>query len=388
MPHVAPNFLVTVLVFGLSVLDVLNDSTISKIDRDLDVVDLFCGRAAIHRAAASQGLTSVSFDKSRIPGTTDSGLADETEDMSTLEGFMRALRLVLRLRRGGLLVMGPPCSSFVMLNTVNCKRNSANNYRGDEGYQPVQLGNLLATATAFLMTLAAVRHVEVVVENPPGSTIWKFPQLKRVLDVFVQRSVVTPRCAWSREAFGQRMLKYFKFFATGAWITSIYRKCLCPGRKHFKLTWAKWNRGRLTFTGKRLALRQSAAYPDALGQAIICAWRNHRPSAVNISIPSTSSLASSSGLWLQPSPGSSSSSVGPPLRKSQRVHPRVQRSKQPTQPTCCSAMSWLEPCPGASTLCITSSWLTPSPGESGFPTDLQDADPSTPAWLNPCPGSA
>ena len=175
MPHVAPNFLVTVLVFGLSVLDVLNDSTTSKIGRDLDVVDLFCGRAAIHRAAASQGLTSVSFDKSRIPGTTDSGLPDETEDMSTLEGFMRALRLVLRLRRGGLLVMGPPCSSFVMLNAVNCKRNSANNYRGDEGYQPVQLGNLLATATAFLMTLAAVRHVEVVVENhlvaPSGSSL-------------------------------------------------------------------------------------------------------------------------------------------------------------------------------------------------------------------------
>ena len=108
MRQVSPNFLVTVLVFGLSVQDVLNDSTTSKIERDLDVVDLFCGRAAIHRAAASQGLASVSFDRSRIPGTTDCGLADETEDMSTLEGFMRALRLVLRLRRGGLLAMGPP----------------------------------------------------------------------------------------------------------------------------------------------------------------------------------------------------------------------------------------------------------------------------------------
>ena len=157
--------------------------------------------------------------------------------------------------------MGPPCSSFVMLNAVNCKRKPANNYRADEGDQPVQSGNLLATTTAFLMTLAAVRHVEVVAENPPGSTIWKFPELKRVLDVFVQRSVVTPRCAWSREAFGLRMLKYCNFFATGAWITSIYRKCLCPRHKHFKLTWAKWNRGRLTYTGKRFALLTVSCLP-------------------------------------------------------------------------------------------------------------------------------
>ena len=99
MQQVAPNFLVTVLVFGLSVQDVLNDSTTSEIERNLDVLDLFCGRAAIHCAAASQGLASVSFDKSRIPGTTDSGLADETEAMSTPEGFVRALPLVTRLRR-------------------------------------------------------------------------------------------------------------------------------------------------------------------------------------------------------------------------------------------------------------------------------------------------
>ena len=72
--------------------------------------------------------------------------------------------------------MGPPCSSLVMLNAVNCKRNSANNYRGGEGYQPVQLGNLLATAIAFLMTWVVVRLVEVVVEKthlvaPSGSSL-------------------------------------------------------------------------------------------------------------------------------------------------------------------------------------------------------------------------
>ena len=61
--------------------------------------------------------------------------------------------------------MGPPCSSFVMLNAVNCKRKHSNNYKGDEAYLPVCLGNLLATAAAFLMTVGSVRQVQVVVEK-------------------------------------------------------------------------------------------------------------------------------------------------------------------------------------------------------------------------------
>jgi len=191
------NCLATLLTFGIYVQDVLHDSSLWNIERNLDVVDIFCGKAAVHRAAASLSFASTAFDKSRNLGITDACQVDHIEDMSTMAGFMQALRLVLRLKRGGLLVMGPPCSSFVMLNSAKCKRKSTNNYRGDETYAPVQLGNLLATAAAFLMTVACLRQVEVV-ENTPGSTIWKFPELKQVLDTFVQHFMVTPRCAWSR----------------------------------------------------------------------------------------------------------------------------------------------------------------------------------------------
>ena len=121
-----------------------------------------------------------------------------------MDGCMRALRLVLRLKRGCLLVMGPPCSSFVMLNAVNCKRKHSNNYKGDEVYLPVCFGNLLATAAALLMSVGSVRQVQVVVEKKtPASKIWKFPDLRQVLDAFVQRLVVTPRWAWSREPWGE-----------------------------------------------------------------------------------------------------------------------------------------------------------------------------------------
>ena len=61
------------IIFGFSVQDVMQDSGLWNIDRDLDVVDLFCGKAAIHRAAAAQGFTSVPLDKFRIRGNTDTG---------------------------------------------------------------------------------------------------------------------------------------------------------------------------------------------------------------------------------------------------------------------------------------------------------------------------
>lgn len=283
---------------------------------------------------------------------------------------MRAVRLVLRLKKGGLLVMGPPCSSFVMLNAVNCKRKLANNYRGDEAYPPVQLGNLLATVTAFLMTVACLRGVEVVVENPPGSTIWNFPELRQVLDAFVQRSVVTPRCPWSREPWGRRMLKYFKFVCTGTWISAIRRRCQCPGRKHFKLTWGAWRHGKLTFTGKRQALQQSAAYPDALGQAIVSSWQNGSASHMG-----ARSLADS---WLQPNPGPSAA-----------AQHSVQRSVRLRKRSSASSAPWLEPSPGACTSSSTSSsWLTPSPGPRAGSTSVEESISCTPTWLNPSPTGA
>ena len=63
----------TLIIFGFSVLDVVQYFGLWNIDRDLAVVDLFCDKAAIHRAVAAQGFTSVRFDKFRIRDITDTG---------------------------------------------------------------------------------------------------------------------------------------------------------------------------------------------------------------------------------------------------------------------------------------------------------------------------
>ena len=126
----ACSFLTTLVMFGISVQEVLQDCR-PDVGRDVDVLDLFCGAAAIHRAAVGSGLASTALDKFRVPGLTDSSQAGSTEDLSSKNGFMRALQLVKRLRTGGLLVMGPPCSSFVMMNAASCLRKEHNKYQGN-----------------------------------------------------------------------------------------------------------------------------------------------------------------------------------------------------------------------------------------------------------------
>ena len=65
-------------IFDISVQDVLHNDTTTTVERDKDVLDLFCGEAAIHRAAVVSGFASAAFDKFRVPGVTDSRRATDT----------------------------------------------------------------------------------------------------------------------------------------------------------------------------------------------------------------------------------------------------------------------------------------------------------------------
>ena len=60
-------------------------------------------------------LQALPFDKDRVPGETE-----DTEDITSRVGFLRALGYDMRLKIGGLLHMAPVCSSFVFANSSNC----------------------------------------------------------------------------------------------------------------------------------------------------------------------------------------------------------------------------------------------------------------------------
>ena len=69
--------------------------------RDLHVVELWAGVASIAGAVELQGCPSIALDLNRCPGVTDIP-GESCEDITTLDGFKKAIMLVLRLCPGRL----------------------------------------------------------------------------------------------------------------------------------------------------------------------------------------------------------------------------------------------------------------------------------------------
>lgn len=198
----------------------------------------------------------------------------------------------MRLREGGLLWQAPVCSSFVFANSSNCKRTIDNPY-GDEGYEAVVQGNHMATCAAFLMALACARNVEVAIENPVSSHIFRFPPLAKVLQELKVTFHNTDACAYSSKPVGKRFLKTFKIAATGQWAQRMVKRCRCAGGVHLALMTTGENGG---VSGTK-ALKESQAYPPKFGKAVVKAWLTI---AMGTGSSSTEPAAASPAPWQRP----------------------------------------------------------------------------------------
>lgn len=174
---------------------------------------------------------------------------------------------MFRLRVGGLLWMAPVCSSFVFANVSNTKR-SVENPVGDVSYEAVAVGNLMANAAAFLFDVAVSRQVQVAMENPVSSLIYRYPPIVQVLKEVRAQFFITDSCPYSDKCYGHRFLKAFKIAATGNWMHRVVRKCKCPDGEHIALMRRDENGG---VSGTK-ALKESQAYPARFGAAVVAAW--------------------------------------------------------------------------------------------------------------------
>jgi len=183
--------------------------------------------------------------------------------------------LVTRLVPGGLMAMGPTCSTFVWPNSSNNQRLEVNGWAGDPGCPPTHTGNLEAEIAWFFLCLAVCRSVEAFIENPLGSSMVKYLRSREGLQSLSDRvphkgECVTWRCAFvDEEPIGTRIKKGFRFVATGAWIEAARRACPCQGALH-RLCMTKDHKGRSS--GNLDIMRESQSYPPALGQALVSAW--------------------------------------------------------------------------------------------------------------------
>ena len=213
------------VLFGFTVLDVLRSNTLTSLPRDLDALELWSGQAAFTDAAINMGLKAEPFDKNRIPGKTDRPGRD-CEDILRKDGFMKALKLVMRLKPRGLLLQGVQCSSFVFADSSHCKRTRGN-VEGDSSYQPVVDGNAMADTAALFMVLCVLRGVQVVLENPAGSRLFEYirPTTDLIQGLHTQ---ICHRCAYDDGPWPRIGPKPYKFVCTGPWIRQVNRKCTCP----------------------------------------------------------------------------------------------------------------------------------------------------------------
>jgi len=237
------------MVFGYNVAKAL--ATVVE-HRDLDVVELWSGVGSVAKAAF--GLKVAVFDKNRLPGETEA-----TEDILTHVGFLLALSLVMRLRAGGLLTMAPVCSSWIFLCKKQTQRTASNGYVGNLDSKSVRDGNTMADVAALFYTVARARDVCAVIENPPSSTMFQYAPIRDATSD--SDSVTCPRCVYSREPFGKRFGKQFKFVATAPWICALASQCRCPGRLHQKTVKERIVNGVRKVWGDPKLLAESGSYP-------------------------------------------------------------------------------------------------------------------------------
>ena len=81
------------------------------------------------------------------------------------------------------------------------------------------------------------------------------------------------RCAFAEENVGKRVKRTYKFLATGDWILTVERRCTCPGNQHMLLMTDPDEEK----TGNQEVLKESQAYPDSLGEALVGAWSAELP---------------------------------------------------------------------------------------------------------------
>ena len=265
LPPVAVGLCATLMIFGMTVEDVLCNTEWSNSLRNLECVEIFAGVGSVAAAALELKLRAATYDKNRIPGSTEA-----TEDITTQQGFRTAVSLVMRLVPAGLLWLAPDCSSWGYMNASQCKRKASNGYEGDPLYTKVVAGNAMVKATVFLMLLAACRDVRAAMENPLHSTMFRYPLVGQVETALAMTSAIAYRCAYSSEPFGKRYLKGYRFLAIGKWIRGVAARCQCPDGAHTPLVTKKiGSDGKVKHSGIAKRLKESGAYPLALGRRIV-----------------------------------------------------------------------------------------------------------------------
>ncbi|CAE7458512.1 RHM1 [Symbiodinium natans] len=228
--------------------------------RTLDLLDLFGASGSVSAIFKNKGQKNCAVYDLKINGATD--------DICAEEGFYNLLTLACRMKSGGLVMGGPPCSLFVFMSS-SIHRRSLDNPWGNTKYASVRLANRIVSNMAVVLDVLMQRDVHIVIEQPSGSAMFRLPPL----------AAVVAKPGWARVftymgAFEHDMLKPTILMGTLPTLHRMKRRRPDP-QKFRKIKSTFYVNGKVgkkkTLTGRK-ALQGSAAYTKCFCRDLHKTW--------------------------------------------------------------------------------------------------------------------
>ena len=174
--------------------------------RNIDFLDVCAGRARPTKWAMMMGLTSAALDVESGPHM----------DITTDEGLALLVTCVCRVVHGGLVLIGPQCSSWVWMSRFSSKR-SPENPLGAASREKVRKGNCLNARCSLVCGIASSLGVPWVIEQPSSSLFFATPQMQALVGICEARRIVFPM-----SHFGHPTCKRTVLVGTASWLPTFY----------------------------------------------------------------------------------------------------------------------------------------------------------------------
>ena len=200
------------------------------------------------------------------------------QDILTLDGVVLILQYILCTVVEGLLWLGTPCCSWVILSRSSTRRSALLPGGPADCTDFVATHNCIAELCSLLARTAYACRVYFIFEQPQSSLLYKYRPVQETLS---HCGAVT--CHVWMGAFDGETPKPLVLKSTAPWLGSVFQIVCSELHKAMprKARTVHLCKSQLTangtkrFTGVKNALRSSAAYTAAFGEAIGLAHRGH-----------------------------------------------------------------------------------------------------------------
>eukprot|EP00438_Fugacium_kawagutii_P002805 Skav214091 [mRNA] locus=scaffold1185:976:1692:+ [translate_table: standard] len=211
--------------------------------------------------AGTGNLTRALLDRGWLGRALDIDLCQE-HDCLTMDGLRLWLDLLMSVVEHGLVWMGPPCSSFVVLCRHQADRFIGNKFLGAQEKAFVKRGNSFMSLSAMIYLLSCVLGNMVVLEQPDNSVMPLCPQLSSVLQFTGAMQLKT-----YLGCFGGPSVKPLQLWTNKRCFLQLSRQK--PSSSECHMSDALVTRGPDgEFTGKKDLLQESQVYPPQFGRAV------------------------------------------------------------------------------------------------------------------------